>query len=144
MLRNGEVLHYLDMPLIPNGGGMVKNRVDPQRLAATLLLWHCHGAVCVIEDVQPFGNNGAVGMFSLGQSLGIAIGAAATAGYQVVLVKPAKWKNDLGLSRDKGASLEMARAKFAGLPLNLKKHEGRAEAALLAHWYKYEVAFGGD
>jgi len=139
------VVLWADMPLMPNDKGMVKSRVDCAVLARFLMHAKPRGSVFVIiEDVQPFSNNGAVGMFSLGQSLGAVRGVAAGLGFEGVLVRPAIWKKDLALGRDKGDSLSMARRLFPTLPLSLKKHEGRAEAALLAYWYLRSVGCAVD
>lgn len=59
---------------------------------------------------------------------------AAVTHMSVELVTPATWKRSLGLSTDKRASLHKARLLFQPADLALAKHEGRAEALLIAHW----------
>jgi hypothetical protein len=44
------------------------------------------------------------------------------------------WKRSLGLTSDKRASLDRARLMFPSADLRLAKHDGRAEALLLAHY----------
>jgi hypothetical protein len=51
----------------------------------------------------------------------------------VELITPAVWKRALGLSSQKLASLHKARLLFPGAELHLAKHDGRAEALLLAY-----------
>jgi crossover junction endodeoxyribonuclease RuvC len=49
-------------------------------------------------------------------------------------VTPAVWKRSYGLSRDKHASLFKARLMFPAADLHLAKHDGRAEALLIAQY----------
>ena len=69
---------------------------------------------------------------------GIIEGLLVALGQSYVLVRPQVWKRDMGLSRgaSKAASLVMARGLFPGLVhmLTLAKHDGRAEALLIAEW----------
>lgn len=53
-------------------------------------------------------------------------------------VEPAAWKKQMGLSKDKMASLEMAIALFPSLTSMLarNKDHGRAEALLIAEWFR--------
>jgi hypothetical protein len=57
------------------------------------------------------------------------------------MVTPQVWKKSLKLSQQKLESLLMARELFSNAPLTLKKHNGRAEALLIAEWYRrlYEI-----
>lgn len=68
---------------------------------------------------------------------GIAEGVVAGAGWPLTYVSPAKWKRDLRLSADKGASRRRAIElwpSWAELFARVKD-DGRAEAALIAHWW---------
>ena len=51
------------------------------------------------------------------------------------------WKKQLGLSQDKQESLDMARELFPHLASLLErvKDHGRAEALLIAHWFKRDL-----
>lgn len=134
MLRDdGALLHFTDMVVLDK-------IVSPQLLASALRRWHCEGSdsdMAVIEDVHAMPKQGVSSSFSFGRSLGVAEGVVAGAGWPLTYVSPAKWKRDLGLSNDKGASRRRAaelwpsRAElFARV-----KDDGRAEAALIAHWW---------
>lgn len=61
----------------------------------------------------------------------------AQKGYPREEVEPAVWKKALGLTgKDKDASLKKAKAWFPKAALTAKKHHGRAEALLLAEYYR--------
>jgi hypothetical protein len=49
-------------------------------------------------------------------------------------VTPSVWKSSLRLSKDKNASLHKARLMFPAAELHLAKHDGRAEALLIAQY----------
>jgi hypothetical protein len=53
---------------------------------------------------------------------------------RIELVTPSVWKRALGLGKDKDASLHKARLLFPMAELHLAKHDGRAEALLIAHY----------
>jgi len=92
--------------------------------------------VAWVEDPHALPKQGITSAFRFGYVCG-AIHAALLA-YQIPLhvVAPARWKKDMGLSADKvgcqhkASQLLPAHAHY----WPLKKHDGRAEAALLA-WY---------
>ena len=90
----------------------------------------------LIESVASRPGQGISSSFNFGRSLGFVHGIAASAPQCAVeFVTPSVWKAKMGLlNSDKGASIEKAKSQLPGmLPyLTLKKHDGRAEAALLA------------
>lgn len=106
----------------------------------------------VIEDVHSMPKMGVVGAFGFGRSKGVVEAVFAGAGLALHYVSPAKWKRDMGLTVVKGSSkiekkgvarrraIELWPAK-AEL-FKLVKHDGRAEAALLALWYQQHVRLG--
>lgn len=57
-------------------------------------------------------------------------------------VEPRTWKKDMGLSKDKQQSIDMARELWpdAKQHLYLQKHHGRCEALLLAEWLRRHLA----
>jgi hypothetical protein len=64
-------------------------------------------------------------------------GVFAMARRPLVYVAPSTWKRHLGLSKDKGASRQRAVELWPDRAdlFKLAKHDGRAEAALIARWY---------
>lgn len=87
------------------------------------------------------GGMGAVSAFNFGEGLGILEGVVAALGIRHELVTPLQWKTLVGLrGAKKEASRTLAQQLFPKAPLELVKHEGRAEALLIAqacsraHW----------
>ena len=92
----------------------------------------------VIEDISARPGQGVTSMFTFGRTLGFAHGiVAAITSCPVHFVTPAVWKGKLGLlNSSKGASREKCSNLFPGSAKDLVrvKDDGRAEAALLAHY----------
>lgn len=123
-----------DMPVHAlTRGGKNKREVDPHRLA-TLLSGPIGHAF--IEQVGAMPGQGVSSMFSMGKTFGIIIGVLATHGVPMTFVSPVKWKKALQVP----ASKDGARARASQLLPHaagnwpLVKHDGRAEAALIALW----------
>lgn len=91
----------------------------------------------ILEHVGAMPGQGVTSMFSFGVSFGITLGVVATLRLPLELVRPAVWKRDMGLSKNKEASRLKALQLFpdAADMLKRKKDEGRAEALLLGLWF---------
>jgi crossover junction endodeoxyribonuclease RuvC len=93
--------------------------------------------VAVVELVASRPGQGVSSVFRFGCGFGMVRGAIAASGVPLHLVSPSKWKRHFGLDADK----EKARALALRLwptrsdLFGLKKHHGRAEAALLARFF---------
>jgi len=91
---------------------------------------------CYIESVHAMRGQGVSSSFNFGKSLGIIIGIVAANFIPMTLVTPQEWKKALRVPADKDG----ARARASELmpqyneSWRLKKHDGRAEAALIAYW----------
>lgn len=89
--------------------------------------------LAVLEQVGVMPHDGGVQAFGFGASYGGVKGVMAGLFLRVLEVRPAKWKKLLEVPADK----DMARARASALfprgsaQWPLKKHDGRAEAALL-------------
>jgi len=79
---------------------------------------------------------GRTSAFNFGQQMGVLKGVMAAMQIPHTGVTPAVWKKHYGLSRDKDASRSAAIRLFPdhAEDFQLKKHDGRAEAALIALW----------
>lgn len=95
----------------------------------------------VIERVSAMPKQGVTGVFTFGVTFGSILAGVQSLGWPIEFVRPAVWKKALGLSGKAGAvtaakhaALDKARLLFPQAELGLCKHEGRAEALLLA-WY---------
>lgn len=132
--NDGRLIGIDDMPV---AGGLISgalldelihNRVDP--LADT-------PGTAIIEQVHAMPGQGVSSSFGFGRSLGLVEGVLAAQGWTILWVTPAKWKRALGLTADKDQSRRRALELWPD-HANLfarKKDDGRAEAALIAHWH---------
>lgn len=89
----------------------------------------------VIERVGAMPGQGVASTFNFGRAFGSVEGVVAANFIPIVYAAPAKWKKEMRLSKDKGASLKLASETFPTSNLfQLKKNDGIAEAALMAVW----------
>lgn len=133
MHDGGQWLRITDLPIIRDGalawvdGGELRRLLIEGRSGTD--------AIVVIERVSAMPTQGVSSSFNFGVGFGSILGAVQMLDLPLHFVQATKWKRELGLSRDKNASLDKARLLFPTAPLTLKKHDGRAEALLIAHWY---------
>jgi len=90
--------------------------------------------MAVIERVSAMPGQGVASMFNFGRSYGDVRGTIGAMDVPMHFVTPQKWKKHFGLSSDKDQSRLRAIRRFpaAAESFKLKKHDGRAEAALIA------------
>jgi len=90
--------------------------------------------MAVIERVSAMPGQGVTSMFNFGRSYGDVRGTIGAMDVPMHFVTPQKWKKHFGLSSDKDQSRLRAIRRFPAAAENfkLKKHDGRAEAALIA------------
>ncbi len=88
----------------------------------------------VIERVSAMPGQGVTSMFNFGRSYGDVRGTIGAMSVPLHFVTPQKWKKHFGLSSDKDQSRLRAIRMFPDVAesFKLKKHDGRAEAALIA------------
>lgn len=142
VLRSGVFVAVEDMPTVAKGSGSVKREVDPAGLKR-LIKEHLvpdEAVSCILEKVSSMPGQGVSSVFSLGDSYGCARSVIATANFELHLVTPQVWKKSYNLSSDKEQSRSLATRLFPTAPLHLKKHDGRAEALLMAK-YLYDLRF---
>lgn len=136
LLLDGEFVDMAEMPTGVKKSG--RREVDARALFDILSDFSERGdkAYCIIEQVTAMPGQGVSGMFSFGDSFGVARALAPVVADRVALVRASTWKKALGLNSDKRYSLACARERFplARPRLKLAKHEGLAEALLLAHY----------
>lgn len=125
-----------DMPLTKKHSG--RNEVDVAAIICALSLWSSKYELtrCLIERTNAMPGQGVSGMFSMGDSFGVVRAIATVFCNYVDFVSPQKWKTAMLLTKDKDYSITVAKKKFPSAHpfLTLKKHEGRAEALLLADY----------
>jgi crossover junction endodeoxyribonuclease RuvC len=134
---------FADTPVLQiKSGKSIKNVLDAHRAAA--ILKEFNPDYVIIEKVQamPGGGErtmGATSAFSFGKGVGIWLGILAALQIPYEEVHPATWKKRLmgGMAKEKDASRMRAMQIYphSAEDLKLKKHHGRADALLLAHYH---------
>jgi crossover junction endodeoxyribonuclease RuvC len=124
-------IELIDMPTIEVRG---KRHVCPAGVTEWLEV--NKPDMVVIEHVQGVQGAGATSAFSFGRSFGLLEGVVAGLGLRHCLVRPQAWTKALRVSRDKGSHRAAAKRLW---PANAHlfarvKDDGRADAALMAHW----------
>lgn len=130
---DAKTLAVHDMPTLAlTRGGKAKREIDVYELARLV-----DGPIvqmAVVERVGAMPGQGTSSMFAFGKAAGIALMACAANFIRVEEVAPATWRKTLAVPKGKDGSRARASQIYpehAGL-WSLKKHDGRAEAALLA------------
>jgi len=141
-LRNGVYVAVEDMPTVVKGVGSVKREVSPAGLKQLIRKHLVEGeeVVAVLEKIGPMPAQGVSSVFSLGDSFGCARSILVSFDFELHQVTPQVWKKSYNLSSDKEQARALASRLFPTAPLYLKKHDGRAEAILIAK-YLYESKF---
>jgi hypothetical protein len=91
-------------------------------------------AHAVIERVWSMPKQGVSSTFQFGVGFGSLLSVFQVMQISLELVTPGTWKKFHGLGRDKNASLYKARLLYPAAELHLAKHDGRAEALLIARY----------
>ena len=136
---SGAIAHYctktkdldvIDMPTILNSKGKVE--IDIHSLLH-LLEPEAKDRMAVIEQVASRPNQSSVATFRFGMGYGALIACVAANKTPMYFVTPSKWKKYFGLSSDKDTSRQLAIQRWPDHyeKFKLKKHDGRAEAALI-------------
>ena len=136
---SGAIAHYctrtkdlnvVDMPVILNSKG--KNEIDIHSLLH-LLEPEAKDRMAVIEQVASRPGQSSVATFRFGMGYGALIACVAANKTPMYFVTPSKWKKYFGLSSDKDTSRQLAIQRWPDHyeKFKLKKHDGRAEAALI-------------
>ena len=136
---SGAIAHYctktkdldvVDMPTILNSKGKVE--IDVHSLLH-LLEPEAKDRMAVIEQVASRPGQSSVATFRFGMGYGALIACVAANKTPMYFVTPNKWKKYFGLSSDKDTSRQLAIQRWPDHyeKFKLKKHDGRAEAALI-------------
>jgi crossover junction endodeoxyribonuclease RuvC len=152
---DGDSARVWDFPVIERRvGRKIKRRIDSALLARLIgnevLTNYCapEDAIVFIERAQATPQMGVSSAFAYGECFGLAVGVLAHLDVPIRYVSPVVWKRDMGLGkkgsrligrddeRDKAPAIQLARKLYPALleQLSHSKHDGRAEALLIAHW----------
>ncbi len=127
---NGE---SVDLPVhMLARGGKQKRELDIIQLISVLALRRLTHAF--VEQVGAMPGQGVSGVFAFGKAYGIILGVVAARSIPLTLVSPARWKRALGVPKAKDAARARASQLLpqAAHQWPLRRHDGRAEAALIA------------
>lgn len=141
-----KIVDIIDMPIQraaslrgPTGRGSslykTPETVSAEGLALFIRKYSKDVRLVVLERVGAMPGQGVSSMFRFGEGYGVVQGVVSCLGLRLMLVPPAVWKSQMNVSRDKNSSLERIRGQFPAQHakyFSLKKHDGRAEALLLA------------
>lgn len=138
VLLNSQSIVVFDMPThTVKVNGATKRQIDLYQLGNWLDIHRAGVSRAVIELVGSMPKQGVTSSFNFGFTAGAIQGAVAANQIPMVLVRPNIWKRAFGLiGQDKDASRAAASRlapQWAG-NWSLAKHDGRAEAFLLAYY----------
>lgn len=96
-----------------------------------------------IEKLTPLPRISGLTAFSMGHSEGLIVGMLTSFNIPYTFVRPAQWKKAMQCPKDKDAARQRASQLLPSFSDNwpLKKHDGRAESALIA-LYGYNMLTG--
>ena len=124
---------YKASGFIPNDAG----RVQARQLNADLLqAINFEDVSFVLEDVHAMPKQGVSSTFTFGRAVGVIEAVVQMQHQPWFIVRPQRWKADMGVTSDKETSLELARSIWPDAPLKRKKDHGVAEALLMAEWLR--------
>ena len=131
-------LQVFDMPILKSAKGHV---IDGWTLAHVIHRmkneadYSGEKVSVFIESVSAMPGQGVASMFNFGRGFGVVEGVLMSAGIQINYVSPQRWKSKAGLLRlEKDVSRIKAKQLYPQAELHLKKHTGRADAILIAHF----------
>lgn len=123
-----------------------RNRIDLKSLALLIEMYLDDVAIVLIEDVGKRATEAdPLSHFAFGYATGAVHGIVSAYGKTIEKIKPEVWKSSFGLSQDKKKSIELAKRLVPESKefLTLSKHDGRAEAMLLAYFAAQNLRLRG-
>lgn len=132
VLVESSTCKVLDAMMMPLATSTKKPTIDYHAAAKFL----AHGvALAAIEEVHSMPRQGVASSFQFGRVFGAVEMVGQYWANHLIYVTPQKWKKHFDLiKRDKAASVALATELYSDKHWPLKKHEGVAEAALIATW----------
>ncbi len=129
---SSDVVALADLPVIRD---LSLAWIDGSALQSIVLnALQGRSARAIVERVSSMPGQGVASSFLFGVGFGSVLSILQAMRISIEFVTPAKWKGSYGLSKDKHASLHKARLLYPDAELHLAKHDGRAEALLIAHY----------
>lgn len=128
----GDESSVYDLPIIRSNslawidGGQLQSLIINERGG--------YNATAMVEQVSAMPQQGVTSSFHFGVGFGSILGVLQALSIPIEFVRPTQWKKALGLNADKKAALHKARLLYPDADLHLAKHDGRAEALLIARY----------
>jgi Holliday junction resolvasome RuvABC endonuclease subunit len=97
------------------------------------------GAQICMEQVHAMPKQGISSTWNFARAVGVISAVCELTNYPFHLVSPQKWKKHFNLTADKNEALDLARKLFPKAPLRLKKDINRAEALLIAEYWRQQT-----
>lgn len=135
MMNGTDLIKVLDMPTVTlDRNGKAKRQISIPELIEIIDEFKPEEAY--IEKVFAMSGQGVTSVFSFGRSLGAIEGVIAARSIKSTLVTPQTWQKAMGVSGGKDGARARAMELFPYQMdfFKLKKHDGRADAALIACW----------
>jgi crossover junction endodeoxyribonuclease RuvC len=140
LVIEGQLHTVVDMPTFEvTKNGKKSQVVNAYELTSILSEWESFGiwpgGRVVIESIGAMPKQGVATMFAMGRNYGTVEGVVCALDLPISYTRPNEWKKRAGLLRqDKGASRRLATQTWPkhSDDFRLVKHDGRAEAALIA------------
>jgi crossover junction endodeoxyribonuclease RuvC len=132
LAADGELIEVADLPAIADG--KLKWIDAPSLLSRLIELKAGRPMLAVVERQGARPGQGLSSTFTSATAFGSLLATLQIAGCSIELVSASVWKQQSGLSHDKGVSLNRARLLYPHASLDRAKDHGRAEALLLARW----------
>jgi hypothetical protein len=131
-----------DMPIrSKQGNTKIRNEIDPKALQALLreLVPADERGLVVMEALNTFAGGSVQTMGSLEATKAVITTVCELTGFDVAFVSPKTWQGFYGIKRTpsedtKTQSLRIARQLFGQHLCPLAKHDGRADALLIARY----------
>ena len=130
-----DIIDAQDVPLISRLKAKASQEIDAVTLTKMIRSLMPITAAFV-ESVHSMPKQGVASSFVFGESFGVIKGVLAALEIPVYFVSPQRWKKFYGISADKEAARALAIRLWPqhSEMFKLKKHHGRAEAALIAYY----------
>lgn len=160
--HNAVLIGIRDLPTIElPGDGEIRRRLNGAELVREIreLVPAADAAVAYVEDVQTWGAGrpGGPAISQMAAMIGTKMVILAAldlfaSRIRVELVQPATWKRMFGLKREKNETPAAFKSRSRNKALELHpeadirkaKHDGRAEALLIAEWGRNHEGFRDD
>lgn len=132
--------HFVfDTPVVKVEGDKTRHKYMAAAMAVLLKPFaNKEDVLCILENVHSMPKQGVASSFNFGEGKGLWEGIIAAYNIPMELVSPQRWKKEImaDQGKEKSAARFKAMQLFPSLSdqLKLVKHDGRAEALLMAEY----------